>query len=372
MRLPPRDGLGGSLKWSAVISSPPFGRRFTPLGAGFGWAVLAALSFGVTTPLVQRFGTGLGAWTTAALLYGGAAAFALPFVRDGGRVLARVKPRTILLAEAIVGAMLAPAALAYGLRSTSALGASLALNAEVPFSIAIAVFFFREHVSRRMGLASVAILAGASLLVADGGGGRHGAVGLAFVLAATLLWAIDNALSSLLVDVPFATTVAVKATFGALFAGAVALAVREPPIQLGGGLGLAVVGALGYGASLWAYLRAQRTFGIARTASVFALAPFVGAALAFGLGDRRGSPLALVAFACVALGAYLHASERHGHAHRHEEDEHDHYHRHDDAHHLHSHDDEVRGAHAHVHRHAALTHDHPHAPDPEHLHVHDT
>ena len=36
-------------------------------------ALLAATLFGVSTPMVQRFGAGLGPFTTAALLYAGAA-----------------------------------------------------------------------------------------------------------------------------------------------------------------------------------------------------------------------------------------------------------------------------------------------------------
>ena len=36
-------------------------------------SLLAAVLFGITTPLVQRFGAGVGAFSTAALLYGGAA-----------------------------------------------------------------------------------------------------------------------------------------------------------------------------------------------------------------------------------------------------------------------------------------------------------
>lgn len=34
-------------------------------------ALLAALLFGLSTPLVQRAGAGCGPWTTAALLYAG-------------------------------------------------------------------------------------------------------------------------------------------------------------------------------------------------------------------------------------------------------------------------------------------------------------
>ena len=39
-------------------------------------ALLAAALFGLSTPLVQGFGAGIGPFTTAALLYGGAAAVA--------------------------------------------------------------------------------------------------------------------------------------------------------------------------------------------------------------------------------------------------------------------------------------------------------
>ena len=49
---------------------------------------------------------------------------------------------------------------------------------------------------------------------------------------------------------------------------------------------LALCGALGYGASLTLYLRAQRAIGAARTGSIFAAAPFVGAAIAWSLGER--------------------------------------------------------------------------------------
>jgi len=39
-----------------------------PIALGTLLAALAALAFGVTTPFIQRFGTGLGPFTTAALL----------------------------------------------------------------------------------------------------------------------------------------------------------------------------------------------------------------------------------------------------------------------------------------------------------------
>ncbi|MFZ2828319.1 MAG: EamA/RhaT family transporter, partial [Hydrogenophaga sp.] len=49
----------------------------SPVLRGGGLALLAAALFGLSTPLVQRFGQGLGAFSTAALLYAGAAVVAL-------------------------------------------------------------------------------------------------------------------------------------------------------------------------------------------------------------------------------------------------------------------------------------------------------
>ena len=51
------------------------GRR--TIASGGALALGAALTFGATTPLVQRFGRGVGPFTTASLLYFGSAVFAV-------------------------------------------------------------------------------------------------------------------------------------------------------------------------------------------------------------------------------------------------------------------------------------------------------
>ena len=72
---------------------------------------------------------------------------------------------------------------------------------------------------------------------------------------------------------------------GGLLALAAALlfGISTPLVQRAG---RGAIGASGYGLSLRLYLLAQRAFGAARTGSVFAFAPFIGAALAIALGDR--------------------------------------------------------------------------------------
>lgn len=72
------------------------------------------------------------------------------------------------------------------------------------------------------------------------------------------------------------------------------------------------------------YLLAQRAFGSARTGSVFAFAPFIGAAIAIALGDRSGTWVMAVGGLLMVLGVVLHLAESHGHEHAHERLEHEH------------------------------------------------
>ena len=115
---------------------------------------------------------------------------------------------------------------------------------------------------------------------------------------------------------------------------------------------------------------AQRAFGAARTGSVFAFAPFIGAAFAVALGDRSASVLLLLGSALMLAGVVLHLAESHAHAHDHEALEHEHAHRHDDGHHDHAHGVMPVGEHSHWHRHAPMRHAHPHVPDAHHAHRH--
>jgi hypothetical protein len=133
---------------------------------------------------------------------------------------------------------------------------------------------------------------------------------------------------------------------------------------------LALCGALGYGASLSLYLQAQREIGAARTGSIFAAAPFVGAALAWAMGQRAAGPATFAAGAFFAAGLWLHLTERHEHRHTHGAVEHDHAHSHGDPHHDHPHDRSPSGEHSHPHRHEPTTHIHPHGLDVHHRHRH--
>ena len=343
-----------------------------PALRGAALALLAAALFGVSTPLVQRFGSGLGAFSTAALLYAGAAVMGL-LLRRSVAVEARLQgsdfPR--LLAMASFGAVLGPVALAWGLQRTSGTSASLMLTLEALFTAVLAWKLYHETMGRRIWVAMLLLLAGAALLVLDQG--RLGGVqfmGLLAVLLATAAWGVDNTLSRALAERDPGQVVLVKAALGACATTVLALSLGEPTPRALAALGLLAVGATGYGLSLRFYLLAQRSFGAARTGSVFAFAPFMGALAAYALGERSASGLMAGGGLLMLLGVLLHLAETHAHEHVHEPSEHEHAHQHDDGHHNHAHNPLPAGPHSHVHQHEALHHVHPHVPDVHHSHRH--
>lgn len=224
---------------------------------------------------------------------------------------------------------------------------------------------------RRVGLAMLLLLAGGMALVLDQGGvGGAQLMGLLAVLLATVAWGVDNTLSRELAERDPSQVVLFKAVLGAAATSVLACVSREPLPTWTVALGLLAVGASGYGLSLRLYLLAQRAFGAARTGSVFAFAPFIGALLAFVLGERSGGGLMLLGGLLMLAGVALHLLENHDHEHRHEPLTHEHAHDHQDGHHNHTHDPMPRGSHSHAHQHEALCHTHPYVPDAHHQHGH--
>lgn len=336
-------------------------------------ALLAAALFGISTPMVQRFGAGVGAFSTAALLYAGAAIVGLlsrQQVDKEARLMRSDLPR--LLSMAAFGAVLGPVALAWGLQHTSGTGASLMLTLEALFTALLARLLYGESMDRRVWAAMLLLLAGGMVLVLDQG--RQGGAqlwGLLAVLAAAMAWGTDNTLSRALADRDPGQVVLGKAILGTSATALLAVLVGDPLPTLGVALGLMAVGATGYGMSLRFYLLAQRAFGVARTGSVFAFAPFMGAVIAIALGDRSGTWVMAVGGLLMVLGVVLHLAESHGHEHVHERLEHEHAHRHDDGHHNHVHHPMPVGAHSHPHVHEPMVHAHHHVPDAHHRHGHE-
>lgn len=346
------------------------------MNTGILLALLSAALFGASTPLAKIMLGNVDPWMLAGLLYLGAGIglAAVHLSRNALRLPAIEAPLRRsdvpwLVAVIVAGGILGPVFLMFGLVHTEAASASLLLNLEGLATMAIAWLVFHENVDRRLLLGAFAILAGAALLSWQGRASFNW--GAVLIVAACISWGIDNNLTRKLSS---ADPVQIAMLKG-LVAGSVnlTLALAQGASLPGTGTILAagVVGFFGYGVSLALFVFGLRYLGTARTGAYFSLAPFIGAVLALVLLDEPLTVRLLLAGALMAVGLWLHLTERHDHDHTHEAMEHEHRHTHD-AHHQHAHaaGDPPGEPHSHWHRHQPLVHRHPHYPDLHHRHSH--
>jgi drug/metabolite transporter (DMT)-like permease len=336
-------------------------------------ALGAAALFGAGTPVAKLLLAHSSPWLLAGILYLGSGLGLLLY-----RLLTRPPPVELKRAElgwlagaVIAGGVLGPLLLMSGLTGMAAADASLLLNAEGVFTALLAWFVFKENFDRRIAVGMVAIVAGAVILSWPGRAGASAYLPSLAVLGACLAWAVDNNLTRK-VSVTDASFIAMTKGLAAgatnLVLALVTGATWPPAGILAGG---ALLGFLSYGTSLVLFVVALRHLGTARTGAYFSIAPFFGAVLAVGLFAQPLTLRLLVAGALMAIGVWLHLTERHGHVHTHEAMEHSHEHVHDE-HHQHLHEDGVtaEGKHTHWHRHIPMTHEHEHYPDVHHQHPH--
>lgn len=349
---------------------------------GIGLALAAAVLFGASAPFAKLLLTDAAPQLLAGLLYlGSGLGLGVVWLRgrysvEGARETPLTRSNVPWLVGAIVfGGVLGPLLLMIGLTRTPASGASLLLNLEGVFTALLAWFVFRENFDRRIALGMLSIVSGGLALSWEGRLAWGGLAGPLAVTGACLCWGIDNNLTQ---KVSAGDPVQIAMLKG-LVAGSVNTVIAfllgaslPASTRIAGALGL---GFLSYGVSLVLFVLALRHLGTARTGAYFSTAPFVGAVLSLAIFREWPTPLFIVAGALMALGVWLHLTERHEHEHEHAALDHDHAHVHDDHHrHAHSADDPPvtdPTPHTHRHRHAPMVHFHPHYPDIHHRHAHD-
>lgn len=336
-------------------------------------ALTAAALFGASTPVAKLLLDDVSPVLLAGLLYLGSG-LGLSLVKlvtrraRAGEAALRRRDWPWLAVAVVAGGIVAPVLLMEGLARSGAASTALLLNLEAVFTALLAWSLFGEHVGARIAAGMLAIVAGGAVLAA-GGWSAADLTGPLCVAGACLGWAIDNNATR---AVSGSDPLAIALVKGWI-AGAVNLALA---IGLGAGMprrgalvGALALGAIAYGASLVLFVVALRRIGSARTGAYFSIAPFFGAAVAVAAFGEPVTPRLVAAGALMALGVYLHLTERHGHDHAHEALGHEHRHVHDE-HHRHAHDAAAATTepHSHWHAHEEGRHGHPHFPDLHHRH----
>ena len=335
-------------------------------------ALGAAILFGAGTPLAKWLLDAVNPWLLAGLLYMGSGIGLTVYRRLVLSPIVRLPRGEIfwLVGAILAGGIIGPVLLMLGLTGMPASGASLLLNAEGVFTALLAWFAFKENFDRRIAFGMGSIIVGAVVLSWPGEARFTGLWPALAVLGACFAWGIDNNLTRK-ISLTDATWIAsVKGLVSGVVNLILAFSLGASMPALPNVVGAMVVGFLAYGVSLALFVVGLRHLGTARTGAYFSVAPFFGTMMALLMGEQLTMPL-IIAGALMALGTWLHLTERHEHEHVHEMLMHDHEHVHDE-HHQHEHNVPVAPGvkHQHLHEHKALTHTHAHFPDAHHQHNH--
>lgn len=271
---------------------------------GIAMALSSALLFGFVNVVAK--GTTVAPLLLTGSTYLIAGALAAPTLRSW-RPAAKDVP--VLGVMVVVGGVLAPTSLFFGLREAAAVDASLLLTCEMVFTSAMAAVLLGERL-RPLAAVGVVLLLAASVAVALGAAdsGQSTLVGAMLVLGAAFGWAFDNILGARLMGRYSAVhMLAVKGLGGGTLALLAFVALGgSPAVPMDQWWRVLFVGALGIGASAFCFYIALRTIGATRTSALClptsALAGAVGGALV--LGERLG-PVHLAATLLLATGVGL-------------------------------------------------------------------
>ena len=275
------------------------------------FAILAAVLYALNSPLSKLLLQDVPPTMMAACLYLGAGLglFFVGAVRKLSGTAVQEQPLTraelLYTLGMIVLDIAAPIFLMVGLTSTTAENASLLNNFEIVATSLIALFIFREQISRRLWAAIGLVTLSSLILSFENMASLDFSAGSLFVLAACVCWGFENNCTRMLSSKSPTEIVVIKGICSGTGSFVIALVMGEQIPQVLYILGALLVGFVAYGLSIYFYIYAQRDLGAARTSAYYSVAPFVGVFLSLLIFREIPGVNFWVALVIMAWGTWL-------------------------------------------------------------------
>lgn len=324
------------------------------------YAFMAAVFYAINVPFSKMLLSAIEPTLMAGFLYLGAGvgigAMSLFRGKDAKQAERLTKKDLPYVIGMIALDIAAPIFLMFGIAESTSSSASLLGNFEIVATTIIALFIFKETVSKRLWAAIFCITVASAMLSLDGIDGIRFSAGSLLVLAATLCWGLENNCTRQISSKSTYEIVMLKGFFSGGGSLVIALLLGEQISNVKWVLAAMLLGFVAYGLSIFFYVRAQNTLGAAKTSAYYATAPFVGAGLSFLILGEKLTSLYFAAFVVMVLGTVLVVRDT---LMRHHLHEHEHLvtHTHDGTTHTHV----VRHSHEHNHMLSDERHGHHHS-----------
>ena len=215
----------------------------------------------------------------------------------------------------------APIFLMLGINLGTASNASLLGNFEIVATTLIALIIFKERVSVRLWIAIGFITLSSIVLSFEGSGSFKFSIGSLFVILATCCWGLENNCTRKISDKSTYEIVMLKGIFSGGGSFGIAMIIGETIPTVRYIVVVMLLGFVAYGLSIFLYIRAQRDLGAAKTSAFYAVAPFVGALLAFLINGEKLTVMYYVGLLFMLVGTifvvYDTMLKHHLHAHTH-------------------------------------------------------
>lgn len=198
--------------------------------------------------------------------------------------------------------IIAPILLMLGVKLGTSANASLLGNFEIVATTLIALFVFKEKVSKRL-WAAIVLITLSSIILSFGSDGCFSlSVGSLFVIGATACWGLENNCTRNISEKNTYQIVTIKGFGSGTASLIVAIIIGEKLPDIKYIMPAVVLGFVAYGLSIFTYILAQKTLGAATTSAYYAVAPFIGAFLSFMLFHESLTIAYLIAVAVMIAG----------------------------------------------------------------------
>lgn len=338
------------------------------------FAVVAAALYAINVPFSKMLLGYVEPTMMAAFLYLGAGSGMFVY-SIASRVTGKTTPTEPLTKKElpytiamVVLDIIAPILLMFGIKSSHAANVSLINNFEIVATSLIALFFFKEVISKRLWIAITLVTVASVILSFEGAGSFEFNIGSLFVFGACLCWGIENNCTRMISNKSPIEIVVIKGIFSGLGSLIVALVIGESIPSIIWVLCVLLLGFVAYGLSIYFYVMAQKDLGAAKTSAYYSIAPFLSVAFGILILGERPAIQFYVALAVMIISTYFMIKDTIKLQHTHE---HNHTHTHEHCHGNTVHSHEHTHTHTHIHVHGEDSNDHEHdrqAMSHEHLH----
>jgi drug/metabolite transporter (DMT)-like permease len=322
------------------------------------FALLAACFYALNIPLSKVLMDKIQPTLMAGLLYFGAGIgigvmflFNLKSVKKEDLL---GKNDTIYVIGMILLDIIAPIMLMFGIKASTSGNAALLNNFEIVATSIIALFIFRETISKKLWIAIVLVTLSSAILTFDTSSLTF-SYGSFLVLGAATCWGLENNCTTKISSKNTYEIVTIKGLCCGIGSIIIGFIIGERFNNIPYIIYAILLGYVAYGLSIFFYIKAQNKIGAAKTSAFYAINPFVAIILSFIIYREFPMWNFYVALKFMIIGTIFIIIDtlevKHEHVHKHE-----YTHIHDGINHTHT----IEHSHPHIHHFSENKHNHTH------------